>query len=281
MNWLEMQRFWLTHRASDTVSIDVEQFPAGGWVGPQARIHLKAKLTPPFWIGSRAQIGAQCEIGPNALIGAGSVLDSHVQVTDAVVLANTYLGQNTRLHQAVAQGGVLVDVKRGCRVDIRESFIMAPVSTHRQSASLLEKIVACVSWLLLAPTAILWPSQAWEEREILDSKGDLVALKTGRRGPLLVRRWPWLKEIFAGSFRWFGILPREAGDWTHLPVETAERLKSSPVGIFSWADLHGCHDPAATDEWIHAAYQVLQKDDTVRQVLRRNILHLARLTPPA
>jgi len=278
-NWLEMQCFWLANRSAETVSIDVEQYPPGGWVGPQARIHPKAKLTPPFWIGARAQIGASCEIGPDALIGAGSILDCDVQVNEAVVLADTYLGQNTRLHQAVAQGGVLIDIKRACRVDIRESFILAPVSTHRQSASLFEKLAALGAWLALAPAATFWPGQAWDRREIRDSKGDIFTLTTGRRGPLIVRRWPWLKGIFAGHLRWYGILPRKAEDWEHLPSETAERLKSSPAGVFSWADLHGCHDPAAPDEWIHAAYQALQKDDTVRQVLRKNTLRLAWLTP--
>ena len=88
-----------------------------------------------------------------------------------------------------------------------------------------------------------------------------------------------MREIFAGNLRWYGILPRGAGDWEHLPSETAERLKSSPADTFSWADLHGCHDPAAPDEWIHAAYQVLQKDDTVRKILWKNTLRLAALTP--
>ena len=278
-NWMEMQRFWLTHRSPEAVSIDVEQYPPGGWVGPQARIHPKAKLTPPFWIGARAQIGAGCEVGPNALVGPGSILDRDVQVDEAVVLPDTYLGQNTRLHRAVAQGGILVDIKRGCRVDIRESFIMAAVSTHRQSASLIERFTALASWLMLAPVAKFWPGQTWDTREIRDSKGDLVVLRTGQHGPLIVRRWPWMKEIFAGNLLWYGILPRQMADWEDLPPETAERLKSSPAGIFSWADLHGCHDPSAPDEWIHAAYQVLQKDDTVRQILRRNTLRLARITP--
>ncbi len=278
-NWQEMQRHWLLKRSSESLSIDVEQVPGGGWVGALAQIHPKAKLTPPFWIGSRAQIGPSSEIGPNALIAEGCIIDSHVQVSESVILPNTYLGQNTRLHQAVAQGGILVDIKRACRVDIRESFIMAPVSTHRQAASILEKAAAFSCWLLLAPVAKCWRGQAWQEREIMDHKGEGLLLKTGQRGPLIIRRWPWLKSVFAGNLRWFGILPRGASDWEHLPPETAERLKASPAGIFSWADLHGCHDPTAPDEWIHAAYQVLQQDDTVKRVLRRKTVRLACLTP--
>ena len=278
-NWQEMQRYWLLKRSSESLSIDVEQVPGGGWVGPLAQIHPRAKLTPPFWIGSRAQIGAHSEIGPNALIAEGCIVDSHVQVSESVILPDTYLGQNTRLHQAVAQGGILVDIKRACRLDIRESFILAPVSAHHQAASMPEKAAAFVCWLLLAPVAKGWKGQEWRTSEIMDHKGEVLSLKTGKSGPLIIRRWPWLKSVFSGNLRWFGILPRTASDWEHLPPETAERLKASPAGIFSWADLHGCHEPSAPDEWIHAAYQVLQKDDTVKRVLRRKAMRLAFLTP--
>ncbi len=285
-NWLGLQNAWLARRgesashAANAVSVDVEQVPSG-WVGPLARIHPGAKLVPPFWIGARAEIGAECEIGPNALIGAGSVIDRHVAVQNAVVLPDTYLGQNTSLRGAIAQGGVFVDVRHACRIDIRESFIMAPVSTHRQSSSFTERAGALAAWLVLAPLARLWPGQTWEQHEIVNHKGDIVCLKTGGAGPLLLRRWPWLKEVVAGNLRWFGILPRNSCDWDHLPPETAERLKSSPPGLFSWADLQGCHDPSSPDEWVHAAYQVLQKDDTVTRILRGKIAHLARLNPPA
>ncbi len=60
-----------------------------------------------------------------------------------------------------------------------------------------------------------------------------------------------------------------------MPAETAQLLRGSPCGLFSWADLEGCHDAGAPDEWIHAAYQVIQKENTVPRTLRRNFLQLA------
>jgi hypothetical protein len=277
-HWQGLQEAWLNNRAADTVSIDEERMP-GGWVGPLARVHPQAVLTPPFWIGGRAEIGAGSRIGPHAFIGAGSVVDRSVQVENAVVMPDTYLGQNTRLSNAIAQGGVLVDIQRACRVDIRENFIMAPVTAHRQTASISERIGAFLVWVFLAPVAALWPGQKWKSTLTIDNKGEISTIRTGCAGPLVVRRWPWLKEIFLGNMRWFGILPRAESDWEHLPAETAERLKSSPRGFFSLADLYGCHDPASPDEWIHAAYQVLQNDETARKLLGKKILHLATLNP--
>ncbi|MEI8341349.1 MAG: hypothetical protein WCH43_07445 [Verrucomicrobiota bacterium] len=277
-HWLGIQRFWLSNRDSHSVAVDVETVP-DGWIGPLARVHPRATLKPPFWIGARAEIGGDCVIGPNALIGAECVLDGNAQVEDAVVMPGTFLGRNTRLHRAVAQGGILVDVQRGCRVDIRESFILGTVAQHRASTTPLEKMAALVLWVFLAPVAKFWPGQTWESREVTCSAGFPMTLATGTHGPLIVRRWPWLRSVTAGQLCWFGILPRTESDWQHLPSETAERLKSSPPGLFSWADLQGCHETSAPDEWIHAAYQVLQQDGTVRHLLRRSLMHLALTRP--
>ena len=207
------------------------------------------------------------------------MLDGNAQVEEAFVLPGTYLGRNTRLHRALAQGGILVDLHRGCRVDIRENFILGSVAHHRASTTPLEKATALALWIFLAPLAKFWPGQKWESREVTGSSGLPVRLTTGSRGPLIVRRWPWLQGIISGEIRWFGILPRGESDWRHLPPETAERLKSSPPGLFSWADLQDCHETSAPDEWIHAAYQVLQQDDTIRRLLRRKVVRLALTRP--
>ncbi len=277
-HWLEMQRFWLRHRDPGTVSVDTEIMP-GGWVGPHVRLHPRANLEAPFWIGTRTEIGADCRVGPHALVGEGCVLDSNVEIENAVALPGTYLGRNTRLNEAIAQGGIMVDIRRACRIDISENFILGTVARHRGRASTAGKIAAFGLWVLLTPFAKLWPGQSWEQKDIINHLGLNVTLESGSRGPLLLRRWPWLRQIAFGNFCWFGILPRAGNDWDHLPPETAERLRSSPPGVFSWADLQGCHNPSSPDEWIHAAYQVLQPDATVKLLLQRQMFHLALLRP--
>ena len=276
--WLEMQRFWLTHRDSATASVDAEIMP-GGWVGPHVRVHPRANLQPPFWIGTRTEVGADCRVGPYALVGEGSVLDANVEMENAVALPGTYLGRNIRLNEAIAQGGIMVDIRRGCRIDINENFILGTVARHRGQASTTGKVAAFGLWVFLAPFARFWPGQSWEHKDVVNHLGLNVRLESGCRGPLLLRRWPWLRQIAFGNFCWFGILPRAGDEWAHLPPETAERLRSSPPGVFSWADLQGCHNPSSPDEWIHAAYQVLQPDATVKQLLQRQLFHLAFLQP--
>jgi len=276
--WLELQKIWLQSRSAGAVAVDEELVP-GGWAAEHVRIHPKAKLQPPFWIGAHTEIGPDSRIGPYAVVGSGCILAGSLEVQEAVVMPGSYLGQNTRIHRAIVQGGILVDVRRGCRVDIAENFIISPVSDRQPRTSWPGRLLAGVLWIMLAPLAKLWPGQQWSEEMVAVRPGSATLLQTGQKGSLLLRRWPWLLEILRGSFVWFGILPRPEEVWPKIPAETAERLKSAPCGLFSWADLQGCHDTKAPDEWVHAAYQVLQDNPAVKRMLLRQIIKLALRDP--
>ena len=277
-HWLALQKRWLQSRGGESVTLDT-QHPAGGWVGPQARIDPSAKLTAPFWIGAHAKIGPGCEIGPDAFIGDHAVLDDHVAVRNACVLARTYLGRNTELSGAVAAGGTLLDLARGCRVDIAERFILGPVAASSRKASALQRLAAFTLHALLAPVATLW-CRKWEERDVADLDGAAIRLRTGLQGPLWIRRWPWLAQIARGHLRWIGILPRQEDDWQRMPADIAAPLRASEPGVFSLADVHGCHDPADPEEWIHAVYQAQRADPNVTATVLRNFWRIAWFTTP-
>lgn len=276
--WLELQKQWLAHRSPDAVTVD-HLHPSGGWVGPQARIHLHAKLTAPFWIGARVRIGPECEIGPHAFIGEGAVLDRHVQVEEASVLPGTYLGQNTRLFQAAAAGSDLVDFRRGCRVEIAEPFVMSPVTARSPRPGLLSRALALLCWLILAPFAHCFSWRNPAVRTIRGLRGEAFDLPTGCTGPLLLRRVGWLKHIAAGRLRWIGILPRRAFELAQVPLEFVKALQSAPPGLFSLADVHGCHEPTDLEEWIHAAFQASAEGGNSASLVLRNLWKIAWSQP--
>src|ERR1700678_485 len=64
--WFELQKTWIDQHAPAAHTIE-SKHPDGGWIGPRARVHASARMTPPFWIGSGATIGAKAQIGPYAL----------------------------------------------------------------------------------------------------------------------------------------------------------------------------------------------------------------------
>lgn len=268
--WFELQRQWLAHRSPVGVTID-HQDTSGGWIGPQAKVHPSAKLTAPFWIGARAQIGPECEVGPNALIGEGAILDRNVQVEEACVLPRTYLGRNTRLFQSAAAGSVLVDFRRACRADIDEPFIMGSVVERSLRPRYLARAVALLCWLLFFPVFRFVCRSSRECRVVRGCTGERFSLRTGHIGPLWFRRVPWLKHIAAGRLRWIGILPRELDEPTRVLGEIAFALRNAPPGMFSLADIHGCHDPADPEESIHAAFQASAAGENARSVILRNL----------
>jgi hypothetical protein len=110
---------------------------------------------------------------------------------------------------------------------------------------------------------------------VITHSGAAIRLRTGLGGPLWVRRWPWLWQIALGNFSWIGILPRGGDDWKCVPDEVLHQIRSSHFGIFSLADLHGCHDPADPEEFIHAIYQALQADCRSRKLVARNLWKIA------
>jgi len=272
--WFELQKLWLAQRPAESITLD-RQHASGGWCGPQAKIHPSARLTAPFWIGSRAQIGPGCEIGPNAIIAEGAILDCNVQVENGCVLPKTYLGQNTRLFHCAAAGSVLLDFRRGCRADIAEQFIMGPVIDRPLGSGILARTLALLCWVLFAPFARLFSRGGHECRIIRCSDGEAIVLSTGRAGPLWFRRVPWLRHIAAGRLDWIGILPRGLDELALVPEEIARALQKAPAGMFSLADAHGCHDSADPEEWIHAAYQASAAGANAGTVVVRNLWKIA------
>ena len=275
--WFEMQKSWLQQRFKESPAVE-EMHATGGWIGAQAVIAPSAQLIPPFWIGADARIGEGCRIGPHAFIGRHSIVDEEVEVENAFVGADTYVGKYTRISQAIAAGRVLVDIARCVRLELSEHFILSPVGPLNSRPGPTERLAALVCSALLAPAALLNRGH-WTEQRVTACDSDVISLRTGGRGPLWVRRWPWLRHIAAGRLRWLGALPRQEEDFSRMPPELAEPVRAARAGMFSLADLHGCSSVEDAEEWIHASYQVQGADPTVNRRLWKNFWKIAWSQP--
>ena len=199
---------------------------------------------------------------------------AHVQVEEACVLPGTYLGQNTRLFHAAAAGSELVDFRRGCRVEIAEPFVMSPVLARSPRPGVISRALASAVLALPGPSSPSCFSRKdpRESGPIRGLDGEEFDLHTRRTGPLLLRRVAWLKHIAAGRLRWVGILPRGAFELAQVPPEFVRALQSAPAGMFSLADVHGCHEPTDLEEWIHAAFQASAEGGNSGSLVLRNLV---------
>lgn len=277
-HWWKLNQSWLQAFPPDGPRLEAE-VAERCWAGPRSRIHPSAELRGPVWLGAGVEIGPRCRIGPGVLIGRRSVIDADVEMSESLLLADGYAGSHIGLERKIADGGILLDVERGVRVDIAENFILSRPSGSEPPPGAFSRGLAALGLVLLALPALVRRGIGQRREGILLPSGDQVELVTGTQGPLIFRRWSWLWQVVTGRMHWFGTLPRTASDLEHVPEETAERIRASRVGVFSLADAHGVHDPQDENEWVHAAYQALGDPREVRRLLMKKGFQLWFQTP--
>jgi hypothetical protein len=272
-HWLHLNKSWVQKIKEYELRIETP-IGNGGWVGPQTRISPSAKLVPPFWIQGKCDVGSNTVIGPNTCIGENTIIDDNAIVRDSIVLPGTMVGRNTQLDQVAADGGLLIDVKRGCRINILDAFILSDLGNRIRKAPLAERLFAILLFTLAAPIVAL-SKMDWTTIEAHDGKGGALALKTGKSGCLLAKRWHWLKEVFKGRMRLIGILPRPIEWKIEENQELEQRLREASPGFLSLSDLHDCHSADDPNEWVHASYQVLGRDKNIIKLVRNSFWKLA------
>ena len=272
--WYELNLGWLERRKPDAIAID-ERRADGGWVGPKVKIDPTAQLVAPYWIGAGAEIGPGCRIGPGAMIGPGCVLEQDVRVEGSLVLPRTYLGRHLDVVARVVDGPVMIDRKAGTRVELADAFVASSLAAAPDRVAWSERILAALLWL----PAWLWSVAAGSgaTETIIHRGSKPLALATGGRGPLLVRRARWLGHVAAGRMRLVGVLPRTAPP--ELPVDSRALLAEVRPGAFALSDLHGIHSSADPDEAVHAAYQIAVP--AADRLVWRNLIRLCTLRPAA
>lgn len=254
-HWFSLHRGALAARKAGGLLIDREISP-GVWVAPGAAIHPSAKLSPPCWIGPRTRVGQGCRLGPDVFVASRAVIDDDVEVLEAVVCEDTYIGRHTRLEQSVAQGGLLINWKLGVAVNIVDDFILADIGPDQTRPGIGERLLAMLLWLpCVLAGIVLNAGYSSQEKLVHLARGKVLRLSTWPRGPVIVRRARWLGAVAAGHLRIVGVLPRSDSEWETLPPEMRALLEGSPAGVLALSDLYGCHDPAEPDEWMHAVYQ--------------------------
>lgn len=276
--WYVLQVESLRRRSSAMVHLDHEYQP-GVWFGPGASAAPGAIFTPPCWVGSMARIGSGCRVGPQAFIGAGAFLDTDVEIEEAIVCAETYVGSHTSLKHVAVQGGLLMDLDRGIAVEITDEFMLASLQ-RTPSTSWTERLLAALFVLPLEILAkILAKGKHPEKKDIRIGRTYLTELTTYPTGPLLLRRASWLRLVVAGRMRLIGVLPRSAAEWNDLPPDAHSALEEAIPGVFALSDLYNCHSPERPEEWIHALFQVGTADGAGQKMARRSFFKIAFTTP--
>ncbi len=234
-------------------------------IGRFCHIHPSVRIQMPVWIGNNVYIGEGSEIGPNASIGHGCVLAGENVVVDSKISKHTFLGAKTEVNRCYLNGGLLLNLRHRGKVPKVDQFIADTWVRSPQKPGCIERGIALILWIALKGRH-LFDRSCGESRDFETFQGERIA--TYANAPLWKERLPWLLEVVRGNYFLFGVLPRNREQLSLLSEDWQDILSSAPVGVFSYADTHGCHSPDDEMEALHAVYQAAQPREKFIDVCR-------------
>ncbi len=259
--WFALQAHWFKYAYSQE---EVQSLNLA--IGRFCSIHPSVKIRMPVWIGNNVYVGEGSEIGPNVSIGHGCVLAGENVVRESRISKHTFLGAKTELDRCYLNGGLLLNLKHRGRVPKVDRFVADTWEKSDERPSIWERALALLLWSALKLRDLLGGVKGEQQTiETLNGK----SLSTYANAPIWKQRMPWLLEVAKGNYFLFGVLPRNRDQISGLSEDWQEILSDAPVGVFSYADTHGCHSPDDEMEALHAVFQAAQPRENLLQVCRR------------
>ena len=85
-------------------------------MGVNVRTPPSSHLFPPILAGDDCRFGALTTIGPNAVIANHVIIDAYSELTDCLVLDDTYIGRNLEIRNKIVSGNRIIDPSDGTAV---------------------------------------------------------------------------------------------------------------------------------------------------------------------
>lgn len=247
-----MERAWLDRMAGEA---DFNLMS----IGFSCKIHPAATLTPPYFIADNVFIGPDCQIGPYAVIGEGSVIAGSNLVTRSHLCAHSFVGPVTALEDCLLDGGILFNLKHQVRLEPTESHLVATLEKSTSIVPIKDRLHAL--WLRLRLGATRPSTHSFVTFDGRTLPGDPSAG--------LGNRAAWLPLVWKGKLPLYGVLPRTMKQLETLSEDWQNVIRHAPMGVFSYADTQGCHNPNDPEEAIHAVYQATLPDTATRAAITR------------
>jgi len=109
-------------------------------------------LTPPLAIGNDCRIGALSSIGPGAVISDHVIIDRQCELSDCLILSDTYVGRNLEIKGKIVAGNRIIDPEDGTFLDVEDPWLVA----HTRSQNCFRDFTRAVcSWSISLLLVIL------------------------------------------------------------------------------------------------------------------------------
>lgn len=114
-------------------------------IGYNVIIPPSVRLEPPLAIGNDCRIGPVCSIGPRVVVADHVFIDGQCELTDSIILSDTFVGRNLELKGKIVCGNRIIDPEDGGYLDIEDPWLL----THAKSRMPFRDVLrASMGWIL-------------------------------------------------------------------------------------------------------------------------------------
>lgn len=106
-------------------------------------------LTPPLAIGNDCRIGAISSIGSGTVISDHVLIDRQCEISDSIILSDTYVGRNLEIKGRIVAGNRIIDPEDGTCLEIEDPWLVAQTRPRNYIRDLLRAVFGWEFALLL------------------------------------------------------------------------------------------------------------------------------------
>lgn len=107
-------------------------------------------LTPPLAIGNDCRLGALSSIGSGSVISDHVLIDRQCEISDSIILSDTYVGRNLEIKGKIVAGNRIIDPEDGTWLDIEDPWLVAQTRPRNYLRDFLRAVFSWEFSLLLA-----------------------------------------------------------------------------------------------------------------------------------
>ncbi len=106
-------------------------------------------FTPPLAVGNDCRIGAISTIGPCTVISDHVLIDRQCELSDSIILSDTYVGRNLEIKGKIVAGNRIVDPEDGTCLEIEDPWLVAQTRPRNYMRDFLRAVFGWNFTLLL------------------------------------------------------------------------------------------------------------------------------------
>ena len=95
---------------------------------------------PPLAVGNDCRIGAISVIGSGAVISDHVLIDRQCEISDSIILSDTYVGRNLEIKGKIVAGNRIIDPEDGTCLEIEDPWLVAQTRPHNSMRDVLRAV---------------------------------------------------------------------------------------------------------------------------------------------